>query len=97
MADVLRFKVPVEAGVELSSIIHLDDKHTKRQPLDDLIDKPDRRSLIAGTVDFKHPNTRAVVDGGELIQPPCGARDSLEELNIQLQTMDWLRLLIPLT
>jgi hypothetical protein len=42
MADVLRFEMPVEAGLELGAIIRLNDQHTKRQPSDNVVDKPDR-------------------------------------------------------
>jgi hypothetical protein len=63
---------------------------------DDLVNKPDRRSLVAGIVDFKHPDTRTVIDGGELIQALSAACDPLEELHVQLQAVSGLWLLVAL-
>jgi hypothetical protein len=42
MADVLRFEMPVKAGLKLCAIIRLDDQHTKGQPSDEVIHKADR-------------------------------------------------------
>jgi len=39
VADVARFEMPVEAGLELGAIIGLNDQHAKGQPSDDLIDE----------------------------------------------------------
>src|SRR5690606_20143836 len=50
----------------------------------------------AGVVDLEHPDTRAVVDGGELIEPLARPRDALEELHVHLQSMTGLRLLVAL-
>jgi len=42
MAEVLRFEMPVKAGLKLCAIICLDNQHAKGQPSDDLIHNADR-------------------------------------------------------
>src|SRR5918992_3177220 len=55
-----------------------------------------KRIAVPWFVDFQHPNARAVIDRGELIQSlPC-PRDPLEEFNVHLKPMPRLRLLVPL-
>ena len=87
MTDVERLEVPVEAGLELGTIIGLDHKYAKGQPPNDLVHEADRRSLVAGILDLEYADARAIIDGGELIEALLGAWDSLEELDIQLQAM----------
>jgi hypothetical protein len=52
--------------------------------------------LIAGIIDFKHPDSRTVIDGCELIQALSGACNALEELHVQLQAVPGLWLLVAL-
>ena len=87
MADVVGLDVPVEAGLELGTVIGLDDENPEGKPPQDLIDEPDGRGLIAGIVDLKHPDACAVIDRRELVEALLGARDPLEELHVQLQAM----------
>ena len=47
-----------------------------------------KRFLLAAV--RKHPNTRAVIDSGELIRALSGPCDPLEELHVQLQAMPGL-------
>src|SRR5689334_5964270 len=94
MADVALLKMPVEAGLELSPIVGLDDQDPKGQPSNNLIHEADRRSLVARIVDLEDSYSRAIVDGGELIQALLGAGDPLKELDVQLQAMPGLGLLI---
>ena len=96
MPDVFRLEMPVETRLELSAVIGLDDQDTEGQTTKDLIHELDGGALIAGVVNLEDADTRAVVDGGELIQALLSAWDPLEELHIQLQPMSGLRLLIAL-
>ncbi len=77
----------MESGLELGSIVGLDDEHSKRQPTYDLVDESNRRSLFAGVVNLQHADSRAVVDGGELVQALPRAGDALEELDVHLWTV----------
>ena len=52
--------------------------------------------LRAGVVDLQHADARAVVDGGELVEPLARPRNALEELHVHLQSMARLRLLVAL-
>jgi hypothetical protein len=45
-------------------------------------------------VDLEHADTRSVIDGCELVEASPGARNSLEEFHIDLQTMSGLWLLV---
>jgi hypothetical protein len=56
----------------------------------------DRRALGARVVDLEHANPRAIVDGGELIEPPSRTGDALQEFHIELQSVPGLRFLIAL-
>src|SRR4029450_12220606 len=73
-----------------------EDVDAKRQPAQDIIDELDGGALVAGVEDFEHANPRAIVDRRELIEPAATARDSLEELHVQLEPMTGLRLFIAL-
>ena len=54
------------------------------------------RALVARVVDLQDANPGAIVDGRELIEPASRARDSLEELHVELQPVAGLRLLVAL-
>ena len=64
--------------------------------MQDFVDERDRRALGAGVVNLEHTNPRAVIDGGELIEPPSRAGDALEEFHIELQSVTRLRFLVAL-
>ena len=76
--------------LKLGAVVRLHDVHAKRQPPHDVVDELDGRALVARVVHLEHPNARAIVDGGELIEPLPGARNALEELHVQLQPVAWL-------
>jgi len=96
MANVLRFEMPVKTGLELAAIVGLDDEHAEGKPAEDLIHKANGRTLVAGVVDLEHSDTRAIIDGSELVETLCGACDPLQELHVQLQSMPGLGLLVSL-
>jgi hypothetical protein len=50
--------------------------------------------LVADVVDLAHTDARAVIDGRELIETFPGARYSLEEFHVDLQTMSRLWFLV---
>ena len=62
VADVLLLEVPVEAGLKFRAVIRLHDAHAEGQPAQNLIDKRDRRRLIARVIHLEDPNARAIVD-----------------------------------
>jgi len=41
MANILLLEVPVEAGLELSAVVRLDDKHPKGESSDDIVYEAD--------------------------------------------------------
>ena len=94
MADIERLGVPVEARLELGAIVRLQHVDTEWQPLSNLVEEADRRALVAPIVDLQDSDTRAVVDGGELIEPFACPRDALEELHVHLQAVPGLGLLV---
>jgi len=60
----------------------------ERQAAEDVVDEGDGRPLIAGVEHFQHANAGAIVDGGELVEPPARAGNALETLHIELQ-LNW--------
>src|SRR5690348_563443 len=80
MANVQRLDVPMELRLKLRPVVSLNDVDAEGQPAQDLVDEADGCPLIAGVVDLGHANASAVVNGGELIQPLVGARNTLEKL-----------------
>src|SRR4026208_388985 len=66
----------------------------EREAVPDLLKESDCGALIAGIVDLQHADARAVVDGGELIEPLAGPGDALEELHVQRQAVPRLGLLV---
>jgi len=93
--DIQRFGVPMEPGLELGSIVSLQNEDAERKSISNLVQELDCRALIAGIVDLQDSDTRAVVDGGELIEPLTGPRDALKELHVHLQAVPGLGLLVP--
>ena len=79
VADVERFEMPVEVGLEFGAIVGLNDVDAERQPPEDVIDECDRRPLIAGVEDLQHANAGAIVDRRELVEPPARARQCARE------------------
>jgi hypothetical protein len=96
VADSPFFEMPMELGLELGAVVRLHDEHAERQAVQDFVDERDRRALGAGVVHLEHVNPRAIVDGGELIEPPSRAGDALEEFHIELQSVSRLRFLVAL-
>jgi hypothetical protein len=82
VTDVVRLEMPVEAGLELGAVIGLDHQHAEGQPPNDLVHEADRRRLVAGIVDLEHPDTRAVIDCGELIEAFSASCDPFQELHV---------------
>ena len=56
----------------------------EREAVADLVNESDCGALIASIVDLQDADARAVVDGGELIEPLAGPGDALEELDVHL-------------
>src|SRR5215831_12737726 len=96
MADVLRLEVPVKLGLEFGAVVGLHDQDSERQASEDIVDEADGRGLVAGIEDFEHADTRAIVDGRELVEAFPAAWNPLQKLHVDLQPMSWLRLLVPL-
>ena len=88
------FEMPVKVGLELGASIGLNDKDAEGESPEDVINEGDRRALITRVKDLQHAKAGAIVDGGELIEPPARARDALEKLDVDLQAMPRLRLLV---
>ena len=88
------FEMPVKVGLELGAIVGLNDKDAEGESPEDVINEGDRRALITRVKDLQHAKAGAIVDGGELIEPPARARDALEKLDVDLQAMPRLRLLV---
>ena len=80
VANVAPFEVPVEFRLELGAVVGLHDVYAEGQAAEDLVDEECGCPLGAGIVDLEDANSRAIVDGGELIQPLTSAGDSLQEL-----------------
>src|SRR5690606_13494926 len=96
MADVAGLEVPVELRLELRPIVGLNRQDAKGQPAQHLVDEADRGPLGARVVDLQDAKARAIIDGGELIQPATRSRNALQKLDVELQAVSRLRLLIPL-
>ena len=79
VADVTLFEMPVKVGLEFGAIVGLHDVDAEGQAAEDVVDECDRRALIAGVEDFQHANAGAIVDGGELVEPPARARQCARE------------------
>jgi len=69
----------MELGLELGSIVGLDDVDSKREPADHFIDKSNRRGLIRRIKHFEDSQARAVVDGRKLIKALPIAWNPLED------------------
>lgn len=59
----------MKSRLKLGAVVCLNDVHPKWSPSHHLVGEFDRRALVARIVHFQHANARAVVDGGELIEP----------------------------
>lgn len=71
-----------------------------RIPLDHMqhvVDELDGDLLVALGIDAQHPQSRAVVDGGELVEPfASSSRDGFEKLDVDLDPVAGQLLLITL-
>ena len=54
------------------------------------------RALIAAVVHLQHAKVRAIINGGELVEPLLGPWNALKKFHIQLQPEARLRLLVTL-
>ena len=79
VADVEGFEMPVKVGLEFGAIVGLEDVDAERQPPEDVVDECDGRPLIARVKDFQDANAGAIVDRGELVEPPACARQCARE------------------
>jgi hypothetical protein len=86
----------VRAGIEIGTIVGLHDMDPKRETAQDVVHEPNSRALIARVKDLQHPNAGAIIDGGELIEPPLTTWDPFEKLHVHLEAVSRLRLLVPL-
>lgn len=94
--DVLVAQVPVECGLKLRAVVRLDHVDPKRQTAGNFVDELSSRLLGTRVIDLQNPDASAVVDGGELVEPPGRAWDALQELNVDLHAVSGLLLLVPL-
>src|SRR6516164_5563899 len=92
--DVELLEMPVELRLKFGAAVGLHDVDPKRESTPHLVNELDGRALIAPVIDLQHANSGAIVDGGELIEPPPRAGDALQELHVQLKPMPWLRLFV---
>lgn len=88
--------MPVELRLKFGPVVGLHDVDAKRQAPTHFVDEADRGALVARVVDLQDPNPRAIINGRELIQSLARARNPLEELHIQLESMARERFLITL-
>ena len=88
--------VPVEASLELGSVVGLDLHDVERQLLEDVVDELDRGLLIQAVVDPQDPQASAVIDGGVLVVLFADSLDGLDELDVDLNRMARLLLLVAL-
>jgi len=96
MANIAFFEVPVELRLKLCAIVGLHDEDAEWQPPTHFVDELDGCPLRARIKQLQHTNARAVVDRCELVEPPPRARDPLQELHVELESMARLRLFVPL-
>src|SRR5712691_8926832 len=89
-------QVPMEAGLELGSVVGLDLQDVEGQLLDDIVDELDRGLLIQALVDPQDPQTSAVIDGGVLVVLLALSLDRLDELDVDLNGVARLLLLVAL-
>ena len=82
--NVLGFEMPMELGLKFGPIVGLYDMDPKREPAQDVVHELDGRALIARVKDLQHPHASAIIDGGELIEPPLATGNALQEFHIQL-------------
>ena len=94
--DVQALEMPMKARLELRPVVGLHDVNPEREPAHDIVHELDGRPLVAGVEDLQHADARAVIDRRELVEPRARARNPLEKLHIDLQTMARLPLLVPL-
>jgi len=85
--DIQRLGVPVGPGLELATIVGLQDEDTEWEPFSNLVEESDCRTLVAGIVDFQDSDPGAVVDGGELVEVLRRSRNALKELHVHLQAV----------
>lgn len=96
MPNVERLGVPVKLRLELGAVVGLHDLNPKREAPHDLVEEADGCSLVAGIEHLQDTDSRAIIDGCELIQPFPGAGDSLEEFHVHLEAMSGLWLFVAL-
>jgi hypothetical protein len=85
VADVQALDVPMELRLKLRAIVGLNDVNAKREAAPDFVDEANGGALVTRVVHLEDTNPRAIVDGGELIEPRPRLGDALEELDVQLQ------------
>jgi len=82
------------ADIGVRDLDDLDEFRMKRKPREHIIDKLNRRLLIALVINLQYTQPRTVIDRRILIVPPSRSGDSLKELHVDLDPVTWLRLLI---
>ena len=65
--DAFVEQVPMEAGLELGSVVGLDLHNVERQLLDDVVDELDRGLLIQSLIDPQDTESGTVINGGVLV------------------------------
>ena len=99
MADALIEHIPVEARLELRTVVGLDLLDLERKPGPDVIEELDCGLLIRSRIGAKYSQPGAVVDGGSLVLALSAARcsrDWFNELNVNLHVMVGTLLLVVL-
>jgi len=86
--NALGEQVPVEAGLELGSVVGLNLHNAEWQLLEDVVDESDRGLLIQALVDPKHTQSSAVIDSRVLVVLLALSFDGLDELDVDLQ-LSW--------
>lgn len=66
----------------------------KRKTRENIINKLNRRLLIALVIDLQYTQPRTVIDRCVLIVPPSRSGDSLKELHVDLDPVAWFGLFI---
>src|SRR6202012_1913 len=96
MADVLSLQVPVKVGLELGTVVCLDDQDPEGKSADDLVHEANRCLLVADVVDLEYADASAVVDRCELIEALSRSGDAFQEFYVDLQAVAWLWFLVPM-
>ena len=85
----------MELDSELSAVVGLDHLDSEGQFGEEIVEELDGGLLVAFRIDAQHPESGAVVDGGELVEAFPGPTNRGDELDVDLDGVAGLGFLIP--